>query len=175
MKTRIIVSALVLLFSCSYAFADLYEWRDKEGVIHITDDIKKVPESYRANVKVFKSTPVEKAPAPETSTPAPAVTQEKPVELYGDHTLEWWLQTFTRKKEEIQMLESNVTAKRQFIDVFEGGRRFGQTYPSNEIETYGRYKKELPDDMQRLTTLKDEMDDLRRKATIAGVPREIRD
>ncbi len=166
------------IFSATAAFADLYQWQDKEGVIHITDSLEKVPDAYRDKVKVYESAPPapgekKAAPAPEAVSPAP-LPPERGVELYGDHTLEWWRQTFLRKTGEAQMLESNVTAKRQFIDIYERGRGFGQTFGMNEIETYGRYKKELPDDQDRLTTLKNELDDLRREARIAGVPRDIR-
>ncbi|MBI5491951.1 MAG: DUF4124 domain-containing protein [Deltaproteobacteria bacterium] len=164
---------VLTIFSATAALADLYQWQDREGVIHITDSLEKVPDAYRDKVKVYESAPKEKKAETEAVAPAP-LPPERGVELYGDHTLEWWRQTFLRKTGEAQMLESNVTAKRQFIDIYERGRGFGQTFGMNEIETYSRYKKELPDDQDRLTTLKNELDDLRREARIAGVPRDIR-
>ncbi len=159
-------------FTASYALADLYQWQDKEGVIHITDSLEKVPEGYRDKVKVYETAPMETSP--EAETRPEALAPERGVELYGDQTLEWWRQTFARKRDEAQMMEATVTSKRQFIDIFERGRGFGQTFGMNEIETYSRYKKELPEDQNRLTALRDELEDLRRKARIAGVPRDIR-
>lgn len=173
--TLILVLSVFSVFSATVALADLYQWQDKEGVIHITDSLEKVPDAYRDKVKVYESAPPatgekKAAPAPETAAPAPPPE----VELYGDHTLEWWRQTFIRKGDEAQMMESNVTVKRQFIDMYERGRSFGQTFDTNEVQTYSRYKKELPDDEERLTSLKNEIDDLRREARISGVPREVR-
>ena len=113
-----------------------------------------------------------------TNPSAPAARERRAPEgpeLYGDHTLEWWTQAFAGKNDDIQLLQSSITTKRQYIDIFEGGRRFGQVFGAGERSTYDSYKKELPEDEKKLQTLKDELDELRRKATIAGVPREIRE
>lgn len=167
----------ILFFLASAAYADLYQWKDREGVIHITDDLKKVPEAYRNKVKVFESTAKEKEREAE---PPPTVIIQPPQrdvgeEIYGDYTLDWWRQTFTKRKEELASVESSVTAKRQYIDIFESGRRTGQIFEPTEIETYNRYKSELPRDQERLVDLRTDLDELRRRATIAGVPREVRD
>lgn len=171
------IMLVILLFGAASAFADLYQWQDKEGVIHMTDDIQKVPEGYREKAKVFKSIPAEKRREAETEAQQPAAAQQpipKGAELYGDHTLEWWSEAFARKRDEIQTLQSGITAKRQFVDIFEGGRRFGQAFGPGEVSTYNRYKKELPEDEKRLLSLQDEVEELRRRATIAGVPRDVR-
>lgn len=166
----------ITLFGATYAFADLYEWKDKEGIVHMTDDIGRVPEEYQDKVKVYKT---KAAPAPSPAekreAPPPAPAEEKATELYGDQPLEWWQQTIKKKKEEVQAIEAAVASKRQYIEVYEGGRRFGQVYGMSDIDTYSRYKQELADDEARLQTLKDELDELRRKATIAGVPTDIRE
>lgn len=181
----------ILLLSSTAAYADLYQWKDKDGMIHMTDDLGKVPPADRGRVTVLKTAPksAPEAPAalsPQEETVQPAEEEpaaqppgEEPAapseDLYGDHTLDWWLETFKSKNGEVQSLESSITNKEQFVTVFEGGRRFGQIFGKEEVESYTRYKTELPADKKRLEDLKAEIDELKRKATIAGVPGEIRE
>jgi len=176
MKKFLVVPVLLLLLA-PCAFADLYQWKDREGVVHLTNDINNVPAEYQDKVKVFKTTPRPQAPAqapaptPEM-VPAPQTSGE--ADLYGDHTLEWWKEAFNRKNQEIAELQSSIAGKQQFIDLFESGRRFGQMYGPTEVANYNKYKQELPEDEKKLSSLNDELGELRRKATIAGVPRYLR-
>ncbi len=165
---------LLILFLPSVSPADLYLWTDDDGVLHITDDLGRVPEEERPGMRVFKSSPPEKADLPEVRPIArePAENGRKRPELYGDQTLEWWINTFTKKIGEVQAIESGIYSKKQFVEVFEGGRRFGQIYGEEEIERYERLLKEVPDDESRLEGLEKELGELRRKAAIYGVPME---
>ena len=43
---------LVLFLGAGRADADLYKWVGEDGIVHITDDMGKVPEELRAGVKV---------------------------------------------------------------------------------------------------------------------------
>lgn len=165
--------ALVALCAPALAYADIYRWEDERGVLHFTDDIKKVPIRYRDKAAV------QKTPAPSTDTSAPegaGKVEEKrdsADELYGDYTLQWWLETFRKKKNEVSQAVSLIETKKKFVQMFESGRRFGQTYEQADVEKYNLYKAELPADEQRLADLNDEVSELKRKAKILGVPREI--
>lgn len=169
-----------VLFSGN-SFADLYKWTDDKGVVHMTDNIDKVPEKYYDRMKTYKSS-TESTPAikqPETAR-QPAIDRQQEqgrqeVELYGDYPLEWWREEFANRRKEIKELESSLNAKRQYISVFEAGRRLGQSYPMNEFDTYERYKKDLPSDEERLLTLKSGLEELERKAKFHGVPKEARE
>lgn len=174
---RIARWALIILFLTSSAvYAQLYEWTDKDGVTHITDDLGKVPESVRPDVKIHKTTPsVEQEEAPGAPTAPPAIAGESAQELYGDHPLEWWLNTFRKIREDKQAVESSIAAKERYINIFDGGRRVGQVYSKEDVERYENFKKEIPADRERLKGFQDELDELTRKATIAGVPRAIRE
>jgi hypothetical protein len=162
---------LVLLFSAPSS-ADLYRWTDSDGVLHITDDLGKVPERRRHGVKTFKSTAAEEAPA--LAPPRIVRKERKGAELYGDHPAEWWLNTFRKKRSEIQSLEAGIVSKEQFISVFEGGRRFGQIYGKEEVERYELFKVEVATDFTRLEELKGLLAELERKARIYSVPEEVR-
>lgn len=170
---KILLPAILFAFLASPAFADLYQWKDERGVIHITDSMEKVPSKYRAQVRVFKEGPTEEIGPVEAETPPPL--QEKRDELYGDQTLEWWRQNFMRKREEIANLQSSISTKTQFLEVFESGRRFGQVYDNETVARYKILKEELPEDLRRLAELREEYEEFQRSATRAGVPKGIRE
>lgn len=173
--SRLALALMLMLLTASSAYAELYEWKDKDGVIHLTDDLGKVPVSERARVRTHAATPkkaLEEAPPPSAPDQPPLPPSP---ELYGDQSLEWWLNTFRKKREETQSLESSIAAKEQYVSVFEGGRRLGQTFGKDEVERYVKSREEIRADKKRLKDLQDELDELTRKATIAGVPKAIRE
>ena len=48
------------------AAADLYQWTDESGVIHVVDESRQIPHTYREKVKVFES---QKSRTPPSSLP----------------------------------------------------------------------------------------------------------
>jgi hypothetical protein len=52
MRTLIFMCGL-WLFCSAVVHADLYQWTDTNGVIHIVDDSVEVPDAYRNNLKVY--------------------------------------------------------------------------------------------------------------------------
>lgn len=170
---RILPTLLILLFAGS-AYADLYQWKDESGVIHITDSMEKVPSKYRAEVRVFKEGPKETS-FPELDVTTPPSLEQEAEELYGDQTLEWWRQNFQKKRSEVSDLQSSINAKTQFLKVFESGRRFGQIFDTESVAKYKILKEELPEDLKRLALLREEYSEFQDKATRAGVPRAIRE
>ncbi len=53
---NIVLFVLGLLFSsATLVSADLYQWTDKDGVVHVVDESSEVPRAYRDKVKVFES------------------------------------------------------------------------------------------------------------------------
>ncbi len=164
----------VFFLGATPAYADLYKWEDSKGVLHITDDMGKVPESKRHGVKVFKIKPHRKKEAGEGPVYIPPT--EKPAQkavLYGGHTLEWWKDAFSKLIDERDSLKDEIEKKRQFITVFEGGRRFGQIFGEAEVANYKRYKKEIVKDRERLGEVEDKLEKLRKEARIEDVPRAV--
>lgn len=171
---KVLLCAMFLVFYAAAAFADLYQWKDEKGVIHITDSMEKVPSKYRNEVRVFKEGPEEDR-GPELEVETPPVLQEPGDELYGDQTLEWWRQSFMKKREEINNLQTSVNTKTQFLEVIESGRRFGQVFDKESVAKYKILKEELPEDLSKLAELREEYEDFKRSATRAGVPKSIRE
>lgn len=62
---KLILTWSVLLWCLPAARADLYQWTDTDGVIHVVDDATAVPQVYRDRVKVYR------ARTPSTSVSPP--------------------------------------------------------------------------------------------------------
>lgn len=162
----------IIILSATSAFADIYYWTDKDGMTHLADDMEKVPQEFRASVKIRKtrssdSTAVEAEPA----TVPNGVSQE--VELYGEHPLDWWKEQFRKVQADINSLASSIFAKKEFVRLFETGRRSGQIFEKKDVETYESYKKTLVEDEAKSASLLAEQEELRRKARILGVPKAL--
>jgi hypothetical protein len=192
---RFVPVLLLLVFISQAAFADVYHWTDKQGVLHITNDIGNVPEEYRSEAEVIVTEPVEEEPLVETP-PSKMPERGGQEELYGDQPLSWWIEKLGRMKKEIEELESELNRKKMFTDVYERGWMMrelyfrvkrgedpdalralerGAIYTPAQIETYERYKDEVLGKDKDIKRLEEELDELRRKARIQGVPRKIRE
>jgi len=182
---RLLLPAIILAVFAGPASADLYKWTDERGVVYATDSMEKVPSKYRGSVSVFQEGVKEAPPLDE----APQIDGVQMIdngqtddgaagpaeELYGGETLEWWTESFEEKRSAITGIENSIDTKKKFIEVFEAGRRFGQVFDGESVDKYSEFKKELPDDIKRLSALKEEYYDFQRKANGAGVPRSIRE
>ncbi len=173
MKVTGFLLAALFLFA-STASANLYLWKDRDGVSHITDSMSNVPQEYRAKVKSYESRP---APAaPEQAEPeAPAAPEQGPgaEPTYNGHTEEWWRQHFRVRREQLDQLSAGIENKARFIQVFEAGRRFGQIFDANNVATYESYKKTLPKDREDFQKYTDELEKFKNDASKAGVPKKI--
>lgn len=168
---RLGIIIAIICFLSTPVLGDLYQWTDERGVVHVTDDLLLVPPKYRDEVKVYKEAPTPSEVPLPVSPPAPPAGEE----LYGGQTLEWWREEFEGRKAKISELERTITVQKRYVEVFERGRRFGQTYSPEEVKTYEEYKRGLPSLQEGLDLLKEDLEELRRKATIYGVPREVRE
>ncbi|OGP07445.1 MAG: hypothetical protein A3G39_09010 [Deltaproteobacteria bacterium RIFCSPLOWO2_12_FULL_43_16] len=175
---RTVCSAFVLfiLFS-SDAVADLYQWQDEKGDIHVVDDMLLVPPQYKDKAKKLKARPSRQTPSPQQNVqpPVPPQTSSEQEELYGDYPLSWWKNEFSSKKNEISKLENTIKEQKNFIADYERGRRLYRLYSKEDTDKYETYKKELSDNENQLNKLKTDLDEFRRKAQIYGVPRAIRE
>src|SRR5215475_3388909 len=54
MRTLLFFCGVLLLWS-TVSHADLYQWTDTDGVLHVVDDAGEVPEAYRSKLKVYRT------------------------------------------------------------------------------------------------------------------------
>lgn len=201
MKPSLLVLFFTLLFVAP-ANAEFYKWTDKDGVLHVVDDLHKVPPEERLNLgldieeleeaakpgKKRKVEPVPSKPARPTQATKPTKKVAPEDELFGGKTLDWWTRTFNRLIREKSELERSIAAKEEYKRVYEIGvrlkrkeemipeseRRYVKEFTKGTIETYRRYKKELPENRAELERKTVELEKLQRTARRAAVPRKIR-
>ena len=80
MKKAIIPLALTVFFSTfGYAQTLIYSWRDSAGKVHIVDELNKVPDQYREDLKVYRLS-TRGTQKPRSEAPPKIVTKVKEVE-----------------------------------------------------------------------------------------------
>ena len=81
MKKAIIPLALTVFFSTfGYAQTLIYSWRDSAGKVHIVDELNKVPDQYREDLKVYRLSSTRGTQKPRSEAPPKIVTKVKEVE-----------------------------------------------------------------------------------------------
>jgi hypothetical protein len=140
------------------SLADIYRWEDEGGVVHFTDDLGNIPQKYRNRQKpILKGPPPSGRPSVSTveSPPRPPAggpsftgtneTRESPAPT-GDGNLSG----------KAEQLRAKIAAKEQFLEGVDRKRSnianpLGNRFVSPEdLELYGKYKEELPQDRERL-------------------------
>ncbi len=174
----ILTISFILILYPFPASAEIYKWTDDEGVIHATDDPSNVPAKYWEKEKVKKED-VAPATSPEIQPmqpvqPGPAIGTEKK-ELYGDYPLDWWTEKFKGLRKDIADNQEKIEREKSFVSVFEGGLRYGKVFAKEEISQYESYKAEIIVLEEKIKKLKDDLDELQRKARVYGVPKDIRE
>ena len=51
----VILFIVILIFSVSPVYGEMYKWVDEKGALHFTDDLSKVPEKYRPDAETLKA------------------------------------------------------------------------------------------------------------------------
>src|SRR5262245_8392755 len=55
MRLFLLLIGILCLWVPAISQADLYEWTDADGVMHIVDEAAEVPDTYRAGMKVYRA------------------------------------------------------------------------------------------------------------------------
>ena len=131
---------ILLIFSLPAYSATVYKWVDKEGVVNFTDDLSKVPPSYRNQVEKEERKDLKEEVTP--GSPQPVTRQNEPKEIktdiYGrDET--WWREKVRPWKEQLkEATEKYEVAEKRYTEKSDelSRRRFGSPtqYKMNIIE-----------------------------------------
>jgi len=137
---KILYIICFLVFISSAHGATVYKWVDKEGVVNFTDDLSKVPPSYRNRVETEERKDLKEEVIPQS--PQAATRESEPVEtktdIYGrDET--WWREKVRPWKERLrEATESYEAAEKRYTEKSDelSRRRFGSStqYKMNIIE-----------------------------------------
>jgi len=106
---------VVLLFAFPLQAGTLYKWVDKQGGVHFTDDLTKVPPSYRNQVETEESKDVPEAVTPSPPQ-APDAQKEIQTDIYG-HDEAWWREKVRPWKEQLKEATGKYeAAQRKFSE-----------------------------------------------------------
>ena len=131
---------ILLMFSLPAYSATIYKWVDKDGVVNFTDDLSKVPPSYRDRVEKEERKDVKEEVTPRS--PQASTRKNEPEEshsdIYGrDET--WWREKVRPWKEQLkEATEKYEVAEKKYTEKSDelSRRRFGSPtqYKMNIIE-----------------------------------------
>jgi len=154
------VIALTALALPGASRADIYRWEDESGVVHFTDDLGNIPPKYRSRqTPILKGPPPAGKPSLSTVESPPAAAVEPPSLPPSVETPEAAVQGGEQRSAETEALRAKIAAKEQFVETVDRKRStilnpLGNRFVSPEdLELYGKYKQELPQDRQRLREL----------------------
>lgn len=156
---------LVLFFflvSGSPVLAQVYRWEDEQGVIHMTDDLQKVPEEYRERTREIilpkEKEVVSSLPKTEGSQ---VITPYKDADLVG-HDRKWWQNRVREWKQKKTEAEQQLAEARKQLNMIPLNLSFPirlQTKQEilQDIETYEKkvqeaeqvLSEELPEEARR--------------------------
>ncbi len=172
---RYLVLLLLTIVAVSAVQAETYEWVDRAGVTHFTDDPDRVPAKYRGRVKERESTKSEEvrtAPVEQRAPAAEKAAAPAQRELYGGHDEAWWRTAFRSLRNEQKSLQDGLPAKRDQLAAIHRRRVIYQK--ASYRESFNKLNQEIKNDEARIKELQDKLDALGLEAAKAGAPAEWR-
>lgn len=166
---RKMIALFIAMFAFSVAQAEVYQWVDRQGVVHFTDDLDNVPARYRKKVKTIESAAPGERPIPPAAAPAPAA---KKAELYGGRDQNWWSTTFRMARGELRTAREQLAGKQESLTALRRKRVIYQR--TRDRIAYNELKEEIGRDEEKIKQLQEKLANLESEADRAGVPPEWR-
>lgn len=159
--------------------AQIYTWTDKSGEVHYTDDPATIPKGVKAKTTEGEDiTTVEAAPRsapPRTTRQSSSASSGASRESKRDADEQYWRSSFRNARERIASLQAQVDADQQVVgdnplQVWGVSRGYRGRVRNQNAEIEAR----LTRNKQSLVQAKASLDELERRASNAGIPREWR-
>jgi len=175
MKIALLFFLLLLQFYPPAADAAFYQWVDSAGVTHFTDNPDNIPTKFRKRAKKLKLSeePGEATAGPQSAAPA-AVTKAaapQPQDI-GGHPEKWWRGHYAELRGKLKALQA-VLADKQTKLVELRRKRVIYTRAQDRV-ALNSMQAEISVDEVHIAELQNQIDELDRQATSAGVPAEWR-
>jgi hypothetical protein len=140
---------VVLLFAFPLQAGTLYKWVDKQGVVNFTDDLSKVPPSYRDRVKVeeSKDEQEEVTPPPPQAVNRESEEEEITADIYGRDEA-WWRDKVRPWKEQLKVATENYENAQKKLTK--------KTDELSATKFYGRSRSQTKWDIMELNRLNEE-------------------
>ena len=137
---KLFILLILLIFSVPSYAATVYKWVDKEGVVNFTDDLSKVPPSYRNRVEKEERKDVKEKVTPQPPQAATPGNEQEEIktDIYGRDESWWrdkvrpWKGRLKEATEKYEAVQKRYTDKSDELS----RRRFGSPtqYKMNIIE-----------------------------------------
>lgn len=165
------------------ASSAFYQWTDAKGVVHMTDDARKVPKQYkgeatRIEVKEPARLPKVAAPEPQGAPAAPAADLAAPTAgrgeagIPGGHDEKWWRAQFGELRSELNTLQAARSQREQ--QLVELRRRRAIFQRARDRVAINEAEAQVSADDARISDLLNRIAALELAASKAGVPVEWR-
>jgi len=137
---RFFILLILLTFSIPAYSATIYRWVDKDGVVNFTDDLSKVPSSYRNRVETEERKDVKEKVTPQSPKAAIRGSEQEEIntDIYGRDE-SWWREKTHAWREKLKEATENYdAAQKKYSEKSDelSQRRFGSPtqYKMNIIE-----------------------------------------
>lgn len=145
----ITIALVMFFFNVNAAIAEIYKYRDAEGIMRYTYDLADVPEDQRPKVQTYEETPTETQalPAPEEGV-APAETQKLDGEEDAPVVDEKKIEELNQKKKELDT-EFSALMEEKYKLLKEKERL--DALPGSDTEGAAKYDKQAKDLNRKIT------------------------
>lgn len=173
MKNVLLSLCLLLLSAPRAADAAFYQWTDTNGVVHFTDDRKKIPKQYHDKAKRIevREAPAAESAPPREAAPAPAAKEAAPEQRApGGHDEQWWRERMGELKGELKTLQDQRAGKEQQMVELRRKRTIFQR--ARDREAVNAMQASIAADEARISDLLNRIAALELAGARAGVPAE---
>lgn len=168
-----LVSVLLLsLLAPVPARASFYQWTDSDGVVHFTDDRKKIPKHYQDRARRVDVS--DKAGQPPPATDGAVRSEPKPQKAFepGGHNESWWRDRYKNLRSELKALQDGRTRKEQALQELRRKRTF--FHKASDRQAINVMEADIASDDAKISEMLNRIQALDLAAAQAGVPLEWR-
>lgn len=137
--------------------ADIFRWVDESGGVHFTDNLGNIPEKFRGrHQQILKAPPAAGQPSLSTLEAPPRASNVPPLSPPDGISPEESPPPGEDLSGQAERLRAKIAAKERFVEGIDLKRSqilnpLGNRFVSPEdLELYGKYKEELPQDREQL-------------------------
>jgi len=163
---RYIILLAGVMFMVAVAHAEIYQWTDKDGELHFTDNPDKIPPSFRNKAKEVDVTPMIQATEKPAESIAP--TGQNGALPFGGHDEMWWRSSFKSLRDEIKNIQDNLPGKKEKLTELRRKRTI-YSKPRDRI-AFNELDEVIKRDEEHVINIQKKLADLDNDAAKSGVP-----
>jgi hypothetical protein len=163
---------LLIVLCENYSVAAVYQWEDKKGVVHFTDNPETIPAKYRNSVKTDLKNDDSSPPSNYAIPPVHQQPDSSPPMRDIDKGEDYWRSRYALLRMEIKGLRDGFVVKKDQMNEFR--RKWLVTQKRVERQSMNRLEDEIGRDEERIKELERQLESLDGEAARNAVPLEWR-